>query len=148
MLELCLDEPITRGLGVGDIRLGSHISDLMPAIEAAGPWSIKTRASFPRSFVYEYQESLRLHVDLVTGTLFRIEALGDYEGTFAGKIGVGSTVRDLQAVCPELIVEDGLITSPSGDIAFELEDEVDSLEKALSAPIVCIMLELNGYMED
>jgi hypothetical protein len=147
VIELSLDGEIIAGEGVGDLRLDMHVGEFLPAIEAAGPWAVKTYAHFPRALIYEYEASLRLHVDVVTGRLFRIDAIGDYEGTYAGRIRVGSLLVEALPLC-DLRIDDGLVAGDGGNILFELSEEIDDLESSLDEPILCITLEKRDWMED
>lgn len=87
-----LEAPIIPWVGMGGIKLYSHISELKSLIEEE-----KAEYFMYDKFLvrYEIKGKIYLFFNLLNGKLFKITTLDEYKGLLFNKIFVGQNVEDL-----------------------------------------------------
>jgi len=96
--------PIIPGIGLGNLKLNSHISQYIDLIKSF-TWldsktledkSIDMLSTFYVS--YECKDTLKIVFDILTGKLQRIIALKDYEGLFNGELYIGKIIDTIKKI--------------------------------------------------
>ena len=105
-----LDEPIIPGVGLGGLRVGTHLTQIQESI--ADMIDQRTNrvevASLFEARYYVAEGAVAIGVDIRKGKIFRLSALAGYRGLLFGRIGVGMKVADAFVRIPALYHNDAL----------------------------------------
>lgn len=100
---LDISAPIVPFEGFGEIKLYSTRDELHELLEKETVESEIINNDWIR---YDIQNSVELFFHLKNNKLFRITTLDNYQGKLFGKIGVGTTERELLEVEPSFVYDD------------------------------------------
>ena len=100
---LDISAPIVPFEGVGEIKLYSTRDELQELLEKETVESEIINNDWIR---YDIQNSVELFFHLKNNKLFRITTLDNYQGKLFGKIGVGTTEKELLEVEPSFVYDD------------------------------------------
>lgn len=124
--------PIEPSVGIGPIKLLSNVFDLRklilkdvelvcPSMNHCGDWDC--RFAFPDWVVFRYRNALEVVSNIYTGLIVRINLFQGYKGQLWSAIGIGSLVRDLVSLRPNLSFDENILTTEDD---FSIQFEIDS----------------------
>jgi hypothetical protein len=145
---LSLIHPIIPGKGIGPVKLGMPVTDILPAIKKLPYQDTKVAAYYPGLFEYQYKESLSLYIYILTGKLVRIDMYNNYEGTYTDTIGINSTVRELRTIHHDIAFDESyLLIGEKSELIMQIDydDDIRDIDSVLDNKITRITLELMGW---
>lgn len=130
-----LTAPIEPLTGVGPFKLRDNVFSVRRFIFARssgtvantlrqGGWEMAL--DLPDHIRYSYRNSVHIYAWIYTGLIVCIEVTGAYQGTVRG-IGIGSTVRAIQAAFPTATFDDDRVEVIDLDLTFAI-DAADGFE--------------------
>lgn len=102
-MQLDVFAPIVPFEGFGEIKLYSTREELKELLEMEGTTS---KIIFDDWIQYDIQDSVELLFHLKNDKLFRITTLDNYQGKLFGKIGVGTTKKELLEAESSFVYDD------------------------------------------
>ena len=125
-----IDAPIVPGEGAAGIQLGFPIEEILNAHKNSFSSGEVVRPSFPTLLITRYRSSM---VDLWVkdGIVYQIMVHDGYRGKLMGKIGLGSTIADVEMHigAVEEDDEDNLVIRDLPGVGFEIEGYFPDLQK-------------------
>ncbi|TQR39809.1 hypothetical protein C7Y47_01925 [Lysinibacillus sphaericus] len=98
-----LEAPIVPWIGMGNIKLYSHINDLYSLIEQ----QCKQPTLLGNFLIrYEIDNSIDLWFNLLNDKIFKITTLENYKGTLFNKIRVGMHIDEVLKLEPSFIYDE------------------------------------------
>jgi hypothetical protein len=144
-----LNLPIYPAKGIGDITLGFPARKLVKDIIEIECSQIRKRAWLWRTYEFSLWDSIDFDIDIFTGELKEIKVYGNFSGKVDGKIGIGSTVRELREWNPDLSFDEYLIAVGEGDLIIMTDyndgDDIPSIEEVLDNKIISIKIAIPAW---
>ncbi|PXV84584.1 hypothetical protein C8E03_1267 [Lachnotalea glycerini] len=121
-----LEAPIIPWIGMGGIKLYSHISELKALLQ-----NEKVECFLYDKFLvrYEIKGKIYLFINLINGKLFKITTLEEYKGLLFDEIYVGQKTEDMLSVETSFEYDDfeEVYVSPKG-VFVETDSETETVQ--------------------
>jgi hypothetical protein len=144
-MRIDIGAPIVPGESLGAIHLGTNVREVRdPLFEASLPEAGAYTLLTPFQAWYRLAgERVGMHVDVRTGTIFKLSAYQGYTGTLFGRVSVGMTAREAMAADSRLYYDPGndlVLCEHVGGIELELSVDDPDPREVPSLPIVGISI--------
>lgn len=95
MKKIDCSKAIIPAKSIGNVQQGAYIRDYANDIDNYSLLSISTIENNIRLIEYNFNNSIKIIVDVFYGTISNIIAYNDYSGTLNNQIFIGLTIREL-----------------------------------------------------